>query len=182
MKFNTKHLMGALLLTATLAQADCTQEEATNMMMALSPMGQELLNEVSALETSDPKKAPLAIKTQNYNTEMSQAGIMLGDAKYSEACTAYNTIASKYDLDLKELMKTSPTVASLSQSGSDGKCSLTDASTKLMGMISADPQLSNKEPKAFMDIQMNLASNPAKACDDMDQLIAKYSIEMEEPS
>jgi len=182
MKRYTKQFAAAVLLSATLMSAQCTQEESLNMMMALQPVGQKWAHEVTEMSSDDPEKVPLVTKVSKFHNEMTKVGLLSRDGKYPEACKGYENIASKYGIDLKELMKTSPTVASLKQSGSDGKCSLSDAAIKMMNLLTAAPELRRKEPEAINKIEMSLVSDPAGVCEDMDKLISKYSIQMEEPS
>ncbi len=183
MKYYLRVLSTITFFSFTLLNAQCTQEESFNMMLALQPVGQQWSQKVRAMANEDPKRVTLLTKLTNFNNEMAEVGIMARDGKYTEACAGYKNIASKYGLNLEKLIQTSPTIASLQQSGNDQKCSLSDASIKLVDLIAAAPlELTKKEEKIFNKIQISISTNPAEACKDMDKLIKKYSIQMQEPN
>lgn len=179
--FKIKVVCLIILSSSTLLNAKCTQEESFNMMLALQQVGQQYMEKYESMSDENPKRSTLTKELTGFQTEVSEVGILLKDEKYSEACETYEKIASKYKINLKEVMKTSPTIASLEQQGKDGKCTMSDASIKYMNLTSAAPKLESKEKKTMQKIRNSIVSNPALSCEESDKLIAKYSIKMDEP-
>ena len=105
-------LLLAITFTWTGALAECTQEEAFNKMMALGVAKGDVQKRMNSLPAG-PEKNKTMKTWADLSTEISGVGKVLAAKDYPKACAEYDKIAAKYAIDLEEVSKRAPNMASL---------------------------------------------------------------------
>ena len=173
-------LLTALSLTSTLA---CSQEEAFNKMMAIGRVQQAM-----SIETSnDDKERTLTKMLGSLNADMQTINetYMLKD-EYNNACSAYDSVVEKYNIDMEKASKDMLTIAELKEDATKkgGSCSIADASIKMMGTIEEMQKLMTNADIAMEEFEEFstkhekilplMSTNPSKYCDELDNLSQNY--------
>ena len=173
-------LLTTLSLLSTLA---CTQEEALNKMMTIGKVQQTMVLETQ----NDDNNKTLTKNLSNLNSDMQTINetYMLKN-EYDNACSAYDSIVKKYNINIEEVSKDLLTIEELKKDGGKkgGSCSLADASKKMMSSIGKMQKLMNDADIAMEEFEEFsskhekilplMTTNPSKYCDELDNLIKNY--------
>ena len=175
--------IGLLMALSVMSTLACTQEEALNKMMAIGRVQQAM-----AIETSnDDKEKTLTKMLSNLNTDMQTINetYMLKD-EYENACSAYDSVVEKYNIDMEKASKDMLTVEELKKDGgkNGGSCSIADAAIKMMGITEKMQKLMNNADIAmeeFVEFSAKhekilplMSTNPSKYCDELDNITKTY--------
>lgn len=175
----------AAVVAPALVHAACTRDQAFNRMMALNQHGMKLQ---AALP--DPLKDPEGYeasyqRVNDFNSRLGAVGKPLADAKYEEACAAYDALAKDYGVDIA-----AQGVRPLSAVETEGRhppktgCDLAESSRRSMWLTEAfqkhaqakhlqrdDWQQFGKETEP---VGLLMQQDPEQACALIDSIAAKY--------
>jgi hypothetical protein len=172
----------------TLAQTECTRDQAFNKMMKINQLSASLQAEVPLDPRSDPADSNAAYERMNEFTEMmAPTGQLLAAGKYNEACKAYDAIAQKFGFDMK-----GSNALSMEQLRKDGgkkkagDCDVTELARRTVE-LATDFQKANDAGKFTYERQrqfskdsekMNMlaTSDPGAACSEIARLRAEYAL------
>ncbi len=181
----------AALVGPSLAHAACTRDDAFNRMMALSQYGMKLQ---AALP--DPLKDPHGYEANyrrvgDFNERLGAVGQPLADAKYDEACTAYDALAKDYNVDIA-----AQGVRSLAVVEAEGRhppktgCDLTESAQRSMWLTESFQTRAQAENLSRDDWQtfgkevepvgLLMQKDPNQACALIDTIAAKYGFRRKE--
>ena len=168
----------SLLLTLPLitANATCTQDEAFNKMMILGAEGGKRMHAYM--------KGNKSVKL--LPDDVTNAGVLLAEEKYTEACVIYDKVAAEYDIDFKEGAKTTLSMEELKEDGGQkgGACSLEDATLRFLNVsnILLERGLSKTLEKSdlYHKASEQITSNPSKSCELTKELAEEYTVSHEE--
>lgn len=172
-----------LLALATSSTLACTQSEALDKMMAIGRVQQAMV-----LETpNDDKERTLTKMLRSLNSDMqSVKDNYLTKDDYVNACSAYDGIVEKYNIDMEKASKGVLTTEQLKADGgkNGGSCSVGDASIKMMGIIKEMQTLMTSADIAMEEfeefnakhekIMPLISTNPSNYCDELDALAKEY--------
>jgi len=167
-----------LLITLPLitANATCTQAQAFDKMMILGSEGAKRMHAYM--------KGNKSIKL--LPDTVTNAGILLSEKKYTEACAIYDKVAKDYGVDLKKGAKTTLSTKELNQNGGKkgGTCALADASLRFLNVsnILLARGLSKQLEKSdlYHKASEQITDNPSKSCELTQKLAEKYNVSTEE--
>lgn len=175
----------AALVGPSLAHAACTRDEAFNRMMALSQYGMKL-----QATLPDPLKDPRGYETNyrrvgDFNERLGAVGQPLADAKYDEACTAYDALAKDYKVNIA-----AQGVRSLAVVEAEGRhppktgCDLAESARRSMWLTESfqtHAQAANMSRdgwqtfgKEMEPVGLLMQQDPNQACALIDTIAAKY--------
>ena len=173
-------LLTALTVTSTLA---CTESEAFNKMMAIGRVQQAMGIEAQ----NDDKERTLTKMLHSLNDDMqniNQAYMMKNE--YDNACSAYDSVVQKYNIDMNKASDGMLTVEQLKEDGgkNGGSCSLAEASIKMMDTIGKMQKLMNDADIAMEEFEEFsskhekiiplMSTEPSKYCDKLNNIAKKY--------
>jgi Xaa-Pro aminopeptidase len=141
-----------------------------------------------AIETSnDDKERTLTKILGNLNTDMQTISeTYMIKNEYKNACSAYDSVVEKYNIDMGKASKDMLTVKELKKDGgkNGGSCSIADASIKMMGIIEKMQKLMNNADIAMEEFEEFstkhdkilplMSTNPSKYCDELDNITKTY--------
>ena len=169
-----------ILLLATLpilsANATCTQDEAFNKMMILGAEGGKRMHAYM--------KGNKSVKL--LPDDVTNAGVLLAEQKYTEACAIYDKVAKEYGVDLKEGAKTTLSMKELKEDGGQkgGVCSLADASLRFLNvsniLLARGLSKTLEKSDLYHKSSEQITDNPSKSCELTKELAAKYNVSSEE--
>ena len=167
-----------LLITLPLitANATCTETEAFDKMMILGSEGAKRMHAYMKGNKS-VKLLPDAV---------TNAGILLSEQKYTEACAIYDKVAKDYGVNLKKGAETTLSMKELSEDGGKkgGTCALGDASLRFINVsnILLARGLSKELEKSdlYHKASEQITDNPTKSCELTQKLADKYNVSTEE--
>lgn len=183
-KFTTTVTKIALLTTLSISSTlACTEAEAFDKMMAIGRVQQAL-----ALETqNDDKEKRITNMLVNLNNDMQNINeSYMMKNKYANACSAYDSVVEKYNIDMDKASKDMITMEQLKKDGgkNGGSCSISDASIKMMTTVKKMQTLMNNADIAmeeFIEFSAKqekilplMTTNPSKFCDEFDTLAKEY--------
>ncbi|MCO6430480.1 MAG: hypothetical protein J5J00_06420 [Deltaproteobacteria bacterium] len=170
----------ALALAITSCSSDtCTQEQATNKMLALGRVSARVAAQGGQYESA--VAARIGIETG----EVSE---LIAQGKYGEACTKADEIAKKLKVNLADEEKNMLTIEQLAKDGGKGSgtCSISDAAKRQMelhSLLQAEVMAGRKDSEVFNQFTKDTASfgekltrNPSEACALIDELKTKYGL------
>jgi len=163
------------LLTAN-ANATCTQDEAFNKMMILGAEGGKRMHAYM--------KGNKSIKL--LPDDVTNAGVLLSEQKYTEACAIYDKVAKDYGIDLKEGAKTTLSMEELKEDGGQkgGACSLEDASLRFLNvsniLVARGLSKTLEKSDLYHKASEQITSNPSKSCELTKKLAEEYNVSHEE--
>lgn len=166
-------LMTLPLLTVN---ATCTQDEAFDKMMILGAEGGKRMHAYM--------KGNKSVKL--LPDDVTNAGVLLAEKKYTEACAIYDKVAKEYGVDLKKGAKTTLSMKELKEDGGrkGGACSLADASLRFLNVsnILIARGLSKQLEKSdlYHKASEQITDNPSKSCQLTQELADKHNVSTEE--
>jgi hypothetical protein len=182
MKTTLKKISLITLLTIT-STWSCSEVEAFNKMMAINRVQQAM-----TLETqNDDKEKTLTKMLHSLNDDMQSVNsnyMMKND--YTGACSAYDNIIQKYNIDLQKASKGMLTIEQLQKDGGkdDKSCSLSEASIKMTTIIEKMQKLVENADMAMGEFEeFNrkhekiiplMTTNPSKYCNELDKITKEY--------
>jgi len=175
--------LGLLTALSVMSTFACTQEEALDKMMAISRVQQAM-----AIESSnDDKEKTLTKMLSSLNTDMQTIKeTYLLKKEYDNACSAYDNVVKKYNIDMGKASKDMLTIEELKKDGgkNGGSCSIAEASTKMMETIKKMQTLMSNADIAMEEFEEFsakhdkllplMSTNPSKYCDELDNLTKNY--------
>jgi len=175
--------LGLLTALSVMSTFACTKEEALDKMMAIDRVQQAM-----AIETSNnDKEKTLTISLSSLNADMQTINeTYMQKDEYDNACSAYDSLVEKYNIDMEKASKDMLTVEELKEDGGKdgGSCSIADASIKMMGSIEKMQTLMNNADIAMEEFEEFstkhekilplMSTNPSKYCDELDNLTKNY--------
>ena len=175
--------IGLLTTLTVMSTFACSEEEAFNKMMAIGRVQQAM-----AIETSnDDKERTLTKMLGSLNDDMQKINetYMLKD-DYDNACSAYDSVVQKYNIDMEKASKDMLTMEELKKDAEKegGSCSIADASIKMMGSIEKMQKLMTNADIAMEEFEEFstkhekilplMSTNPSKYCNELDNLTKQY--------
>ncbi|MEO7755875.1 MAG: hypothetical protein ABIS07_04815 [Dokdonella sp.] len=175
----------AALFGSSITYAACTRDQAFNRMMALNQYGMKLQ---AALP--DPLKDPKGYeasyqRVNDFSSRLGAVGKPLADAKYDEACIAYDALAKQYGVDLA-----AQGVRSLAVVEAEGRhppktgCDLAESSRRSMWLTESfqkhaqDAHLQRDDWQQFgkemEPVGLLMQQDPNQACGLIDTIASKY--------
>ena len=173
-------LLATLYTSTTFA---CSEAEAFNKMMAIGRVQQAM-----SIETqNDDKEKTLTKMLSNLNADMKIVNdkYMMSN-NYSQACSEYDKIVTKYNIDMQKASKDMLTIEQLKEDGgkNGGSCSLSEASIRMMDTIEKMQKLMENGDIATEEfdefnsknnkISPLITTNPSKYCDELENLKKEY--------
>lgn len=182
----TTTTMRTIVLFSTLSISSlfaCTQTEALDKMMAISRVQYAMATESS----NDNEEKELTKMLRSLTADMQDVDDnYMKKEDYSQACTQYDKIFEKYNLDINKTSKDMLTMEDLKKDGGKkgGSCSLSEASKNMMSTIQKMQMLMENADIAMEEfLQFNsehekilplMTTNPSKYCDELDLLKEKF--------
>lgn len=176
MKKLTKAIVLATLPLLT-TNATCTQDEAFNKMMILGSEGAKRMHAFMKTNDSSIKLMP---------PEVTNAGVLLAEEKYTEACAIYDKVAKEYGVDFNEGAKTTLSMEELKDDGGKkgGECSLGDASLRFLNvsniLLARDMSKELEKSDLYHQASEQITDNPSKSCQLTKDLADKYGVSSED--
>lgn len=167
-------LLSALpLLTAN---ATCTQTEAYDKMMILGSEGAKRMHAYMKGNKS-VKLLPDAV---------TNAGVLLSEKKFTEACAIYDKVAKDYGVNLTKGAKTTLGMKELKKDGAKkgGVCSLRDASLRFLNvsniLLARGLSKTLEKSDLYHKASEQITDNPSKSCELTQRLAEKYNVSKED--
>ena len=172
----TKAILLATLPLLT-ANATCTQDEAFNKMMILGSEGAKRMHAFMKTKDSSIKLLP---------DDVTNAGVLLAEEKYTEACAIYDRVAKEYGVDFNEGAKTTLSMEELKDDGGQkgGECSLGDASIRFLNvseiLLARGMSKELEKSDLYHQASEQITDNPTKSCELTKELAEKHGIAYED--
>jgi len=167
-----------LLMTLPLLtlNATCTKDEAFDKMMIL---GAESGKRMHAYMEGNKSVKLLP-------DDVTNAGALLAEKKYTEACAIYDKVANEYGVDLKKGAKTTLSMEELKEDGGQkgGACSLADASLRFLNvsniLLARGLSKTLEKSDLYHKASEQITDNPSKSCELTKKLAEEYNVSHED--